>query len=80
MDGSIVEESGTINSVIVSFPVFLANHGTLGFDQLKNLLAPLLLLFWQKLSVCVVRKHFTQLVFVQLDGFGHGAVLELGWS
>jgi hypothetical protein len=60
--------------------MFLAKHGTLGFDRLKKLLAPLLLLFWRKLSVCEVPKGLTQLVFLQLDGLGHGAILKPGRS
>jgi hypothetical protein len=65
MNDLIVKEIRTINSVILiaGFPMFLAtNHGTLGFDQLENpLLAPLLLIFWQKLSAHQVQKGFTQL-------------------
>jgi hypothetical protein len=69
-----------LRCVIVGLPMFLAKDGTPAFDRLKNPLAPLLLFFWWKLSVGEVRKGFTQLIFVQLNGLGQGAVLKLGQS
>jgi hypothetical protein len=45
MDGLIVKKIGTMDTIIVGFPVFLANNCSLGFDWLKNPLAPLLLFF-----------------------------------